>query len=395
MQKDYQIAAFEGGVLRVIKAGNPGHEAVLALPLNRLIAKIIRVAPGEDVSAVATNALQAVSPFPDEPLTVGIETISDAEAGHIVLAAALPESAADDIGEALDAAKLNVTRIDILALGQLRDVWGRFDTGDGKRRIVRIKSADCLSVFVLDGGTPVALRGLVDETDLQREEMLMLLEAENFGGPKPLADTIEIEASDVAFEGIAERSEDSNALNALPASWREVLDETRFKSKLVKRLAVAVGVWLLGMGVILGGPLVYGHLANNQKMLSRAHAAEYKAVCEKKNLVKLFQSFSDHSRGALEIMKCVAERLPSGIVLTSWSFDRQKGLSISGEADEDVEIYTFKRRMERLSFGAEGDADAERVFAAVKLGDSGLRRSKDGQWRFDLSLEFETEEVSE
>ena len=388
MQKDYQVAAFEGGALRVIKAGNPGHEAVLALPLNRLIAKIIRVAPGEDVSAVATQALQAMSPFPDEPLTVGIETISESEAGTVVLAAALPESAADDIGEALDAAKLNVTRIDILALGQLRDAWSRFDAEDGKRRIVRIKSPDCISIFVLDGGTPVALRGLADETDLPREEMLMLLEAESFGGAKPLAETIEVESSDAALEGVEERSETEGTLNALPASWAEVLDETRFKAKLVKCLAVAVGVWLLVIGVLFGVPFAYGRMTAHQKALVKRHEKAFKEVSQKQELVKLFQKFSDRSRGALEIMKAVSDRLPGGITLTSWTFDRENGLTISGETETEAEIYKFKDTMETLTFGEGVD---ERVFASVSLGESGLRSSK-GKWRFDLTLGFKAEE---
>lgn len=390
MQKDYQVAAFEGGALRVIKAGNPGREAVLALPLNRLIAKIIRVAPGEDASVVATQALQAMSPFPDEPLTVGTETISTSEAGAVVLAAALPESAAEDIGEALDAAKLNVTRIDILALGQLRDVWSRFDAEDGKRRIVRIKSPDCISIFVLDGGTPVALRGLADDTDLVREELLVQLEAESFAGAKPLVETIDLESSDAALEGVAERSETAGALNALPASWAEVLEETRFKAKLVKRLAVAVGVWVLVMGVLFGVPAAYGVMESHQKTLSKRHATQYNKVNDKKKKVDVFKAYSDHARGALEIMKAVSDRLPEGVTLTNWSYDRQEGLRITGEADLDSEVYDFKDKMAALSFGDEGDEDAERVFASVAF-EGDLRASK-GKWRFDLALGFEKNE---
>ncbi len=388
MQKDYQVAAFEGGALRVIKAGNPGREAVLALPLNRLIAKIIRVAPGEDASVVAANALQAMSPFPDEPLTVGLETISESAGGQTVLAAALPESAADDIGEALDAAKLNVTRIDILALGQLRDVWSRFDAEDGKRRIVRIKSPDCISIFVLDGGTPVAMRGLADETDLPREETLMLLEAESFGGAKPLAETIEVESSDAALEGIEERSEMEGTLNALPASWAEVLDESRFKARLVKRLAVAIGVWLLAVGVLFGVPFTYGRMTAHQQTLSKRHAARYKAVSETKKLANLFKNFSDHSCGALEVMKAVSDNLPGGITLTGWTFDRQKGLAISGETEDEDEIFTFKDKMVALEFQGNG----ERVFKSVRLGEGGTRRSRGHKWRFDMTLGFEIAE---
>ena len=131
MPKGVQVVAYEGGALRSLVSGETGREAVLALPLNRLIVKMVRVPAGEDPVEVSRAVLQKASPFPDEPLTVSYETVSEDENGSSVLAAALPEGAADDIGEALDAAKLNVTRVDSLALGQLRGVWG------GARRMRR------------------------------------------------------------------------------------------------------------------------------------------------------------------------------------------------------------------------------------------------------------------
>ncbi len=390
MQKDFQIAVFEGGTLRVVKSGNPGHEAVLALPLNRLLAKMVRVPVGEDAVAVATPVLQALSPFPDEPLTVNCETVRETAEGAVVLAAALPESATDDLAEALDAQKLNVTRIDLLALGQLREIWGHFDAADGKRRLIRITSPDCLTLIVLDGDQPVALRGLSDAGDREREEMLLLLEAESFGGPKPLAETIEVAASDAAVEGVAERSLDPSALNALPASWREVLEETRFKAKLVRRLSVAVGLWLLVMGVLFGVPVVYGFMADHQKGLSRQHARQYRLVSDKKKKVDVFKEYSDHGRGALEIMKAVSDRLPAGITLSNWSYDRKTGLRISGEAETDTEVYDFKNTMEELAFGE--DEDAERVFRTVELGKLNMAK---GKQRFDLDLGFEAQEEEE
>ena len=387
MQKDFQVAVFEGGTLRVVASGHPGREAVLALPTSRLLVKMVRVPAGEDAVAVATPVLQAMSPFPDEPLTVTCETVRETAEGAVVLAAALPESAADDIAEALDAQKLSVTRIDLLALGALRDVWGRFDAADGKRRLVRLTSADGCTLLVLDGDMPVAVRGLAEADDPVREEMLLLLEAESFGGPKPLAETLAAEVTDAAVEGVAERSLDAAALNALPASWREVLEETRFKKRLVRNLSVAVGLWLLVMGVLFGVPVAYGFLTDHQKGLSRQHARQYRQVSDKKKKVDVFKAYSDHGRGALEVMKAVSDRLPAGITLSGWNYDRVKGLRLSGEADTDTEVYEFKNAMEALAFGE--DEEAPRVFATVTLGRLNMTR---GKQRFDLELGFEAPE---
>ena len=110
-------------MLRVLASGEKSREAVLALPLNRLLVTMVRVAPDEDPVAVSEPILKAMSPFPDDALTVSCEIVRDDEKGRVVIAAALPESAADDIGEALDAEKLSVVRIDSLVLGQLRGIW--------------------------------------------------------------------------------------------------------------------------------------------------------------------------------------------------------------------------------------------------------------------------------
>lgn len=390
MQKEFQVTVFEGGTIRVAVSGRSGREAVLALPTSRLLVKMVRVPAGEDAAAVATPALQAMSPFPDEPLTVSCETVRETAEGAVVLAAALPEGASDDIAEALDAQKLCVTRIDLLALGELRAIWGRFDATDGKRRLVRLTSADGVTLLVLDGDMPVAIRGVVESDDPAREEMLLLLEAEAFGGPKPLAETVEADVTKAAVEGIAARSADPSSLNALPASWREVLEETRFKKRLVRNLSVAVGLWLVVMGVLFGVPVAYGFLTDHQKDLSRQHARQYRQVSDKKKKVDVFKTYSDHGRGALEIMKAVSDRLPAGITLSGWDYDRAKGLRLSGEAETDTEVYDFKNAMEALAFGE--DEEAPRVFATVTLGRLNMMR---GKQRFDLELGFEASEEEE
>ena len=192
MSIEAQVAAFEGGKLRVLASGETSREAVLALPLNRLLVKMVRMPPGEDPVAVAEPILKSMSPFPDDSITVGCETVREDGDGRVVIAAALPESAADDIGEALDAAKLSVVRIDSLALGQIRGVWPSLGESSG-RRLVLLDSIDCLSCIVLDGDQPSAIRAITDRSDLRREIMLSLLEAENFGGARRLDEIILVE----------------------------------------------------------------------------------------------------------------------------------------------------------------------------------------------------------
>ena len=363
---------------------------MLALPLTSLLVKIVRVPAGEDPVAVATPVLKALSPFPDEELTVSCETVSETEAGSVVIAAAMPESAADGVAEALDEKKLTVTRVDALVLGHLRAAWGRLDVADGRRRIVRLKSPDCISLFVLDGDQPVSISAVVDEGDLKRGEMLALLEAEDFAGPKPLADTVDLgEAQgDEALEGIADRSDDPASLNALPASWREVMDETRFKAKLVKFLAVAGVVWALSMSVLFGVPVVYGFMTDHQKGLSRQHSRKYREVVAMKERVEIVRKYSDHTLGALEIMKAVSDRLPEGVTLSSWNYRQGDSLRIAGEAPLDGSELDFKEAMEALSYEDE-DGESTKVFQGVHLGNTSESK---GMRRFNLDLSMKTED---
>lgn len=389
MTDSIQVAAYTGGELRLLSEESDASEAVLALPLSRLIVRMVRV-PQEgrsDPAAFATPLLQAMSPYPDDSLKVSCETVREDDGGLVVLAAALPESATDDIAEALDAKKLSVTRVDALVLGELRRLWSGIDTSDGARRLIRVKSPDCTTLIVLDGDMPSSIRAVSEGAVMKREEMLSLLEAEDFGGPKALKETLEYERDVVrAMEGVAERSLDDGALNALPASWGEVLAETRFKSKLYRRLGVAGGIWLFVMAVLFGVPVVFGFLTDHQKNLCKEHAGQYQEVRKIKEKVELVQKYSDHSRGALEIMKAVSDRMPQGIDLDSWSFRRGDVLKITGLADEDTQVYKFK---DQLVAAAASDDNTDRVFKTVKLGSLS---SKGGRQRFPIDLGFVEEE---
>ena len=416
MMTEAQVTAFEGGQLRIMASGVKSREAVLALPLNRLIVKMVRVPPENDPVEFSTPVLQAMSPFPDESLTVSCELVREDGSGKVVIAAALPESAADDIGEALDAAKLSVVRIDALALGLLRGVWNALGESSA-RRLVVIRSVGCLSLVVLDGDQPSAIRAVADSSDLRREVMLSLLEAEDFGGAKKLEEIVVVSGeaengeadssplqqgealsafapvrtltvgSDAALVGVGDRTDDPSALNALPVSWREVLEETRFKAKLVRYLAIAGGIWALIMLVLFGVPVVYGFMTDHQKSLSKQHARQYKAVQDMKAKVDLVQKYSDHARGALEIMKAVSDRLPEGITLSSWDYKRDDGVRVRGDADTAEETYAFKDAIDAMSAGEE--EDGEPIFGDVQL--TGPNASK-GKYSFNLDCQYQKDE---
>ena len=410
MAESVQVAAFEGGQLRLLSADDASGEVVLALPLSRLLVKVVRVPAEnrEDPAAFSLPLLQAMSPYPDEPLTVSYEVVRESADGLVVIAAALPESPADDVAAALDERKLNVTRVDALVLGQLRGLWGQVGASDGLRKLLLLAGPDCVSLVVIDGDSPSAIRAVSPGDNFRRDVMMSLLDAEDFGGVKPLAEIVavgDVQADalgsfapvrrleigeDAGLVGVAERSLAPSSLNALPESWREVLAEERFKAKFRRNLIVAGSVWMLFVAVLVGVPFVYDFLADRQKGLCKEHARVYDTVRETRDKVKLVQKYSDHARGALEIMKAVSDRLPQGVELKSWTFRREDGVKVSGEADDASAVYEFKDKMSDVAGEAEDGEEPELVFKQVLL--NGPSAASGGKQKFDLDCRFEAEE---
>lgn len=305
-----------------------------------------------------------------------------------MVAAALPESSADDIADALDAAKLSVVRIDALIMGEIRRLWNVIGVQGDSRKLLLEQSEDCISIVALDADQPSSIRAIVDLGELKREAMLSLLAAEDFGGARKLEEIVwvgdgldqavqelsafapvrKLDAGDheATLAGLRERTQEAGCLNALPESWHEVLQETRFKAKLLKRLMIAGGVWALIMAVLLTVPLAFGFMTDHQKDLCKRHAKQYQSVKDKKAKVDMVRKYSDHSRGALEILKGVSDRLPpGGVELVSWEFRREVGVTINAESDENSLAYTFKDKLSEM--GAEEDG-GEPVFEVVNLG---------------------------
>lgn len=420
MVNEVRVAAFEGGCLRFFGGKVNAKEVVLALPLNRVIVRMFKMPSGGNAQELALEELKPLNPFPDDELSVSCEIVRESESSVVMLAAALPESSADDIADALDEAKVNVTKIDVLVLGRLRGLWSRLDIkcDEETRKMVLLEGEvgpsgeECLDLVVLDGDQPMAIRAISGRRELMRELTLSLLDAEDFGGPKALEEIvfigrnpppelagfapvrhIESDDGDGALNGIAERAEEQGTLDIMPSSWREVLEESRFKAKLAAWMAVAGAIWFLILGIMLAVPFVYGYLTDRTKDICKAHRKEFKHVAEMREKVKIVQKYSDHSRGALEIMKAVSDSLPDGMELNSWYFKGQDGESIdcgvrfAGEAPDRSSITQLKTTMEQLE--SEGD-EPERIFGAVNLG--AISSGKTGNQRFDMDCRFVSEE---
>lgn len=412
-----KIVLFDNGELAAAGKGGAKAEALLALPLERLLVKVIRIpsdAEGTD-GEYAARILQTLTPYPDEELTVSCETLSETESGRIVLAAALPEDSAEDIADVLDAEKLSVSRIDATALGAIRMAWPQLGIDSlSSRRIVIVDERASAALFVMDGDCPVSVRSFPKTDDIRREVMLSLIEAESFAGPKELSEVVAVGEADPGqlgmfgpvrtvavsrddiVEGLLQRAGEEGSLNALPSSWADVLEETRFKSKMKYFAFAALLIWFAMLGVILGVPQYYDYLTGKERAVSNAHKREYRQVREKKDQVEAVRSVFNHDLGALESLRVVSSALPEGVVLSRWNFKRGDILTFTGTSENGnhQSVYDFKDALSRvdLSFVTGDEDDAQTPYFRSVVLPRGVV-SRGNKAAFDVECDFKAEEV--
>ena len=419
------------------------NEVVLSVPLSSLLVKVSRTSADDrdNLPETAGEELGKVSPFPDETPVAGIETVAETDRELVTMFAAFPEAAAADIGDALDEANVRVVRTDATALGWLRNLWPRIIAQQSAKRIVVLMDFDDgWDIAVLDDGAPSLLRGLgkiSDPAELCREVTLSLLQAgaavetdeivvfskrdidpavvERLGAFSPVrAERIGDSDSNWGVDGIARRTLEGATLDITPADWTELREESSFKRRLALFLSVAAAGWVLLMGMLFGGPIVYDQLTERQKTISKRHSKAYREVREMRDKVKLVQQYSDHARGTLEMLKAVSDRMPQGVTLTSFNYKRGEKLSLVGEADQPTVVYDFKNALtdaaivevkgegegEGVGEGVGkgegegegvGEGEGEKLFAEVAL--TGPSKSRNGH-KFSIECLFKAAEDS-
>ena len=393
------------------------HEFVLSLPLSRLLVETVRVPveKRDELETIAGEALDRISPFPDESYRVGTEVVAETDKEIIAVVAALPDAVSQEIGDALDAAKARIVRTDATALGRLRTLWPRIVAGGSVgRRLVLMDLDDGWDFLVMDDDAPVMMRGLgpvATAAELGREVMLGLIQCENSAGMRNVGEIVVVTAAGLAddirarleaygtvrvetvgeedayagVEGVANRTAESASLDVTPEVWDTALKDARFKKRLTIGVAIAGGIWFLAMLVLFGVPLGFGWLTDRQKAASKRHHATYQKVKDTRDRVRLVQRYSDHARGALETLKVVSDRMPEGITLSQLQYRRGESVRVGGVAQQPTDAYNFKKALDKASLD-----DDTPLFSEVTL--SEVKQQRGGGHRFDIEAKFVPED---
>lgn len=380
-------------------------QVVLGLSLAQVLVRVLKlpIEVREDILAAVTLQMNKLSPFPGEELAVGCEVVNEDEDHLWVLAAILPETVYAELGHALDAARLQTVRTDIATLGWLRSLSAPCNLMQPGRRVLLMNPDDGWDLVILDGGVPVLMRHLghhEEVEDFGRDLRLSLLQAELEAGAQNLHEILLVSqkvpsttlmaklraaagcevrhmvppAADGGVEGVGWRTGEGALLDLTPQPWRDAIKAARFRKNLLTFVGVAVAVWLIFMGSMFAAPFVYNQMTSRQRALSRAHYREYKAVADTRERVRLIESYTDRSRSPLEMLRMTSLNLPSGVTLVGFTYKREDGVKISGEADQPTLVYEFKDAI-----------TDEPVFDVVNL--TGPALSK-GKHKFDIDAKF-------
>jgi hypothetical protein len=180
-------------------------------------------------------------------------------------------------------------------------------------------------------------------------------------------------------EGLARRGVEKGAINLVPETWKAARQTRRFRRQMVGALVAVLGVWLLGMGGVMGG--VYYQkmtLDSLQDALTRLSGPALE-VNDLRHRVVTVERYADTSHSALECLREVSEMQPAGVDLTSFSYTKGETLKLVGEATDNGLIYEFKDRL-----------DGSKLFAGVTLGSQSQNRSRN-KWTFDMDLKLPKE----
>lgn len=380
-------------------------KVVIALPLSRLMTRIIKV-PVEmrdDIQSAVALQMDKFSPFQGEEQSVGCEILSETETDLWVFAAAMPEPVYEKIREELESVKLKVVRTDVAVLGWFRSLCGPCKLVQNGRRLVMMNIGDGWDLLVLDNGCPVLARNLgtaADPVEISRELTISLMNIELDAGSSDASDILVIssEKPEEAFletlrndfgipatwmklpnpyggvEGVALRTGEGATMDLTPQSWRDDLRERTIRKRVLTFAGIAMAIWAVAMGVLFAGPAVYTQMTNNLRKKSRSISRSYKQVADTRERVNLILKYTDRSYSTLEMLRMISEQLPEGITLTSINYKRNEGLKISGEADQSTQVYELKDKFA-----------ANKLFSNVSLTGPSVVKGKN---KFDINAQF-------
>lgn len=391
--------------VREARAATHVRNVIVSLPLSRLLVQVMKF-PAEmrnDLADAVSLQMDKLSPFGGEELTISHEVLAETDTEIWVVGAAMPAITFNDIGSALQLAKLHVTRTDISGLGWFRTLCAPLQLTRPGRRVVLMDLDDGWDLMIIDHGIPVLIRGMGVQQDIAsliREITLSFMSAELEAGacltsevllisnnpPDPERDSRIQKLLDApvhhhkpphedgGVEGVALRTRENASMDLTPLVWRTAIREAKITKRVYTGVAIAMACWAIIIGCLVGSPRYYKFRADRCKAYAKAHEKAYKQVADTRARVQLIESYMDRTRSSLEMLRIVSEALPQGVTLAGFTYKKETGIKINGDADVPSLVYTYKDAI-----------TANPLFETVTL--TGPAASR-GKHKFDIDAKF-------
>jgi Tfp pilus assembly protein PilN len=371
-----------------------GRHATLVLPGSSAIQRLV-ILPAVDpheLAGMVELQIDSLSPFPPETVAYSYDVLETRETDSRVLIAAIQKSVVEAIGGAFHQHKLQIDRITLSTLGWWDILRRRPDVVGAGRRVLLIAEKQSCELLVADSGVPVLFRshslieGLTPAEfaqDIGEETASAMTSLELEHGSQSIPEIVVWMAEDAPAElpaaltaaggwqvktepldslgplseGVARREVDATGvrLDLVLDAWRVEENNRLIKRRLAAASAAALGVWLLGIGAVLGWQEFHTRrLANLEAELATVKPAAQE-VRDNRKRVQSLNLFGDITRSALECLREITTLMPEGVELNQITFEKGKAIALSGEAPASQAVYDFKKALDgsALFYGTE------------------------------------------
>ncbi len=411
-------------------------DIVLTIPDEQILCQVIRVpvAAKSELGELVRLQVEKILPFNEEELSVGYEVLAESEDECTVFVATVPTSVTDEWGEALEANKLRAVRVEVSLLAWWRSLCEPLELTRAGRHAVLMNDGSGWDLLVLDHGIPVLARTLgkiYAPSDFIRELTLSFLNIEVVMGAQPfteilvlrppatfesveaftISDTLDqtlattplvnpesmeavknalscsiryktLPEVNVCAQGAANRSVEPDTIDLMPVKWRAAEVERKARQRLFTGAGAAGIVWVFLAAILFLSPIGCDKMVQGVQKNSQAIAQEYKEATDLMARVRLIRAYMDRDLAAVEVLRQMSLVQPAGITLTSFTYRREEGLRISGEADDPAQVYEFKDGIAALRRGKTETL----LFDPVTL--TGPSQAQRGKHRFDIAAQF-------
>ncbi len=337
----------------------------------------------EELGGMVELQVDKFSPFPIEHMVISYEVLSSGENSVRVLIAATRTEAVEALGERFSLAGRRLERIDLKIMGWWTLIREQGDVPRKGRHALMLIDRGACELIVCQDGVPVVIRHLGDAGDLEDDAFIMELAEETGytltslesewgavetprmtlwhdgdGPPEKIMEAVRRECAvevDIrslddlspVSEGIARRcAEGKSRLDLTPREWHEAEHLKTANRRFAATVASILGVWLLGTALFLGSlHLLHRQMEQLQEDV-RALEEPAERVRELRSRVESLEQYADRTYSALECLREVSDRMPSGVDLSSFVYRKGRSINLRGEANTVTPIYDFFDAME-------------------------------------------------